>query len=351
MTHITKPRVRHPSLRTNAIGLTRRDYEGAMSTLCAGCGHDSITAAVIQTAWKMSLEPHRVAKLSGIGCSSKTPTYFIGQAHGFNSVHGRMPAIATGAQAAHPDLTYIGVSGDGDSLAIGLGQLCHAIRRNVDMLYILENNGVYGLTKGQFSASADIGTKAKRGQVNRQPPIDPVLLALGLGATFVARGFSGDKAQLVPILEAGIRHEGFAFVDVVSPCVAFNDHEGSTKSYRYTRDHLESAIEADLVLPMAEITTSYEPGTAREVRFPDGSSVRFRKVPEDYDPEDRDQVDRYIRGRQAEGEIPTGILYVDADAPDHGATLGTVDRALVDAPFEELCPGSGKLEEVLAGFR
>lgn len=351
MTHIAKPKVRHPSLPTNTLGLTRRDYEGAMSTLCAGCGHDSITAAVIQTAWNMSLEPHRVAKLSGIGCSSKTPTYFIGQAHGFNSVHGRMPAIATGAQAARPDLTYIGVSGDGDSLAIGLGQLCHAIRRNVDMLYILENNGVYGLTKGQFSASADIGTKAKRGQVNQQPPIDPVLLALSLGATFVARGFSGDKAQLVPMLEAGIRHRGFAFVDVVSPCVAFNDHEGSTKSYRYTRDHLEAAVEADLVLPMAEITTSYEPGTAREVHLPDGSSVRFRKVPVDYDPEDRDGVDRYVRARQAEGEIPTGILYVDADAPDHVATLGTVHGDLVGVPFEDLCPGSARLETLLEGFR
>jgi len=352
MTHIAKPRVRHPSLRTNAIGLTRRDYEGAMSTLCAGCGHDSITAAVIQTAWNMGLEPHRVAKLSGIGCSSKTPTYFIGQAHGFNSVHGRMPAIATGAQAANPGLVYIGVSGDGDSLAIGLGQLCHAIRRNVDMLYILENNGVYGLTKGQFSASADLGTKAKRGQVNRQPPIDPVLLALSLGATFVARSFSGDKAQLVPILEAGIRHRGFAFVDVVSPCVAFNDHEGSTKSYKYTREHLEHAVEADLVLPMAEITTAYEPGAAREVPLPDGSTVRFRKVPDDYDPEDRDAVYRYVRARLAEGEVPTGLLYVDADAPDHVDTLGSVDdRALVDLPFEELCPGSERLKEVLAGFR
>ena len=351
MTHITKPRVRHPSLATNAIGLTRRDYEGSMSTLCAGCGHDSITAAIIQAAWGMSLEPYRVAKLSGIGCSSKTPTYFMGQAHGFNSVHGRMPSIATGAQAAHPDLTYIGVSGDGDSLAIGLGQLCHVIRRNVDMLYVLENNGVYGLTKGQFSASADIGTKAKRGQVNRQPPIDPVLLALGLGATFVARSFSGDKAQLVPILEAGIRHRGFAFVDVVSPCVAFNDHEGSTKSYRYTRAHLEAAVEADLVLPMAEITTAYEPGSTREVELPDGSSVRFRKVPDDYDPEDRDAVYAYVRARQAEGEIPTGLLYVDADAPDHVDTLGTVPGNLVDVPFEELCPGSERLEEVLAGFR
>ncbi|MDZ7778518.1 MAG: 2-oxoacid:ferredoxin oxidoreductase subunit beta [Gemmatimonadota bacterium] len=351
MTHIAKPRVRHPGLPTNELGLTRRDYEGSMSTLCAGCGHDSITAAVIQAAWSMSLEPHRVAKLSGIGCSSKTPTYFIGEAHGFNAVHGRMPSIATGAQAVRPDLTYIGVSGDGDSLAIGIGQLCHAIRRNVDMLYLLENNGVYGLTKGQFSASADVGSKAKKGRVNRQPPIDPLLLALGLGATFVARGFSGDKAQLVPIIEAGIRHEGFAFVDVVSPCVAFNDHEGSTKSYRYTREHLEAAVEADLVLPMAEITTSYDPGTAREVPLPDGSSVLFRKVPEDYDPEDRDQVDRYIRARQAEGEIPTGLLYVDPDAPDHSETMELDDRALADVPWEELCPGSGRLEEVLAGFR
>ena len=351
MTHITKPRVRHPSLRTNDIGLTRRDYEGSMSTLCAGCGHDSITAAIIQAAWAMNLEPHRVAKLSGIGCSSKTPTYFLGQAHGFNSVHGRMPAIATGAQAAHPALTYIGVSGDGDSLSIGLGQLCHAIRRNVDMLYILENNGVYGLTKGQFSASADVGSRAKRGQTNHMPPIDPVLLALSLGATFVARSFSGDKAQLVPILEAAIRHRGFAFVDVISPCVAFNDHDGSTKSYKFTREHLEQAVEADLVLPMAEITTSYEPGTAREVKLPDGSSLRFRKVPEDYDPEDRDAVYAYVRARQEEGEIPTGLLYVDADAPDHVETLGSVPLNLVDLPFSEVCPGAEQLEDVLAGFR
>jgi len=351
MTHITKPRVRHPGLETNRVGLTRRDYEGSMSTLCAGCGHDSITAAVIQAAWAMSLEPHRVAKLSGIGCSSKTPTYFLGQAHGFNAVHGRMPAIATGAQAANPELTYIGVSGDGDSLAIGLGQLCHAIRRNVDMLYILENNGVYGLTKGQFSASADVGTKAKRGQVNRQPPIDPVLLALSLGATFVARGFSGDKAQLVPMLEAAIAHRGFALVDVISPCVAFNDHEGSTKSYRYTREHLEAEIEADVVLPIAELRASYEPGSAREVRMPDGSLVRFRKVPEAYDPGNRDEVYRYVRSRQSEGEIPTGILYVDADAADHVDTLNTVERALVELPFEDLCPGSERLGEVLRAFR
>jgi 2-oxoglutarate/2-oxoacid ferredoxin oxidoreductase subunit beta len=204
MTYIAKPRVRHPALPVNALGLTPRDYEGAMSTLCAGCGHDSVTAAIVQAVFELDIPPHRLAKLSGIGCSSKTPTYFVRQAHGFNSVHGRMPAIATGAGAANRDLVYLGVSGDGDSLSIGLGHLCHAIRRNVDMLYVLENNGVYGLTKGQFSASADVGSKAKRGEENRQPPIDPVLLALTLGATFVARGFSGDKAQLVPLLKAGI---------------------------------------------------------------------------------------------------------------------------------------------------
>lgn len=351
MTYIPKPRVRHPKLPTNALGLTRRDYEGAMSTLCAGCGHDSVTAAIIEAAWELDLEPHRVAKLSGIGCSSKTPTYFMGDAHGFNAVHGRMPAIATGAQAAKPDLDYIGVSGDGDSLAIGIGQLCHAIRRNVDLVYILENNGVYGLTKGQFSASADVGSRAKRGQVNRQEPIDPVLLALSLGATFVARCFSGDKAQLVPILEAGIRHRGFALVDVISPCVAFNDHEGSTKSYRYTRDHLEAAVEADLVLPMAEITADYEPGSARAVALPDGSMVRFRKVPEDFDPADRDRAYAYVRERQAEGEIPTGLLHLNPDAPDHHDTLGTASTPLTDVPFQELCPGKDALEELLEDFR
>src|SRR5437764_5864940 len=219
MASIVKPKATHPSLQRNALGLTIRDYEGSMSTLCAGCGHDSITAAVVRAVWEMDLQPHRLAKLSGIGCSSKTPTYFVGGAHGFNSAHGRMPAIAGGAIAANRELTYIGISGDGDSLSIGIGQMCHAIRRNVNMLYVIENNGVYGLTKGQFSASADVGSKSKRGEANRSSPIDPVMLALTLGATFVARSFSGDKAQLVPILKAGLRHRGFAFIDVISPCV------------------------------------------------------------------------------------------------------------------------------------
>src|SRR5689334_19165991 len=218
-----KPGIAHPHLKPNKLGLTLRDYEGAPSTLCAGCGHDSVTAAIVRAFYELDTPPHMIAKLSGIGCSSKTPTYFVKGAHGFNSAHGRMPAIATGASAANRDLVYIGISGDGDSLSIGLGQLCHAIRRNVSMLYVIENNGVYGLTKGQFSASADVGTKSKRGEANVQPPIDPVLLALSLGATFVARGFSGDKQQLVPMLKAGIAHKGFALIDVISPCVSFND--------------------------------------------------------------------------------------------------------------------------------
>src|SRR5881275_636157 len=265
MTSIQKPPVRHPSLQSNALGLTRRDYEGAMSTLCAGCGHDSVTAAIVQAFFELDIPPHRAAKMSGIGCSSKTTAYFLRQSHGFNGVHGRMPALATGANAANKDLVYIGISGDGDSLSIGLGQLCHAIRRNVNMAYVLENNGVYGLTKGQFSASADVGSKSKRGEANVQPPIDPCLLALTLGATFVARSFSGDKTQLVPILKAGIGHNGFAFIDVISPCVTFNDHEGSTKSYAYTREHNVEIVQADFVPPHEEIKTEYEPGSVRNV--------------------------------------------------------------------------------------
>ncbi|MBM3806933.1 MAG: 2-oxoacid:ferredoxin oxidoreductase subunit beta, partial [Acidimicrobiia bacterium] len=265
MTYIAKPNVHHPSLKANAIGLTRRDYEGAITTLCAGCGHDSITAAIIQAFWELSIPPHKVAKLSGIGCSSKTPAYFLLEAHGFNSVHGRMPAVATGANAANGDLIMIGVSGDGDSLSIGLGQLCHAIRRNVNMAYILENNGVYGLTKGQFSASADVGSTAKKGEANAMEPIDGVLMALTLGATFVARSFSGDKHQLVPILKAAITHKGFAFVDIISPCVTFNDHEGSTKSYAYTREHKVEVVQADLVPIRDEITTDYAEGTVQSV--------------------------------------------------------------------------------------
>jgi 2-oxoglutarate/2-oxoacid ferredoxin oxidoreductase subunit beta len=350
-TSIPKPRVHHPGLERNAIGLTRRDYEGTMSTLCAGCGHDAITAAIVRAFWELDIPPHRVAKLSGIGCSSKTPTYFLREAHGFNSVHGRMPSVATGAAAANRDLIMIGVSGDGDSLSIGLGQFCHGIRRGIRMLYVLENNGVYGLTKGQFSASADVGTRAKRGEVNRNAPIDPVLLALSLGATFVARSFSGDKEQLVPILKAGLSHGGFAFVDVISPCVTFNDHEGSTKSYRFTREHMKEVVAADFVPLRAEITTSYDPGAVQSVRLHDGSTVRLRKIAEDFDPMDRDGVYAYVRERQRAGEVPTGLLFVDADAAGMHELESTVAAPLRDLPFEQLCPGSAALDALMEDFR
>src|SRR5215472_8794525 len=294
MPSIVKPRVAHPSLARNEIGLTIRDYEGSMSTLCAGCGHDSITAAITRAFWELSTPPHMIAKMSGIGCSSKTPTYFVGGAHGFNSAHGRMPAIATGANAANRELTYIGISGDGDSLSIGLGHLCHAIRRNLDMLYVIENNGVYGLTKGQFSASSDPGSKSKKGDTNRMAPIDPVTLGLSLGATFIARSFSGDKDQLVPILKAAVAHRGFALIDVISPCVTFNDHSGSTKSYLYTRQHELKATEADFIAPADEILAHISQNGAVSVTMHDGSVIRFKGVPPDYDPTNRQKVIAYL---------------------------------------------------------
>ena len=301
MPSIQKPTVVHPSIAKNAVGLTVRDYEGAMSTLCAGCGHDSVTAAIVRTFWELDTPPHMIAKLSGIGCSSKTPTYFVGGAHGFNSAHGRMPSIATGANAANRSLTYLGISGDGDSLSIGVGQLVHAIRRNLDMLYVIENNGVYGLTKGQFSASADIGTKSKRGEANQYSPIDPVSLALELGASFVARAFSGDKGQLVPILKAGLSHKGFAIIDVISPCVTFNDHEGSTKSYLNTRKKMLPIVSADFVPPASEITTEYAPGSAVSVQLHDGSTVRLRKLAEDYDTGSRQAAAAEVELHRAKG--------------------------------------------------
>jgi 2-oxoglutarate ferredoxin oxidoreductase subunit beta len=354
MTSIQKPPVRHPSLQQNALGLTKRDYEGAMSTLCAGCGHDSVTAALVQSFWELDVPPHRAAKLSGIGCSSKTTAYFMKQSHGFNSVHGRMPAIATGANAANKSLVYIGISGDGDSLSIGLGQFCHAIRRNVNLLYVLENNGVYGLTKGQFSASADIGSKSKGGEANVQSPIDPVLLALTLGATFVARSFSGDKTQLVPIIKAGLRHQGFGLIDIISPCVTFNDHDASTKSYRFTREHHAEMTAVDFVPLRREITTDSEavaPGGTISVTMHDGDVLRLRMVADDYDPTDRDAAYAHIRALQLKKEIATGLLYINSGASDMHAVNRTVDRPLVEIPFEELCPGSAALDALMEEFR
>jgi 2-oxoglutarate/2-oxoacid ferredoxin oxidoreductase subunit beta len=351
MTYIAKPKVFHPSLQRNEIGLTRRDYEGAITTLCAGCGHDSITAAIIQAFWELSIAPHRVAKLSGIGCSSKTPTYFLREAHGFNSVHGRMPAVATGANAANQDLIMIGVSGDGDSLSIGLGQLCHAIRRNVNMLYVLENNGVYGLTKGQFSASADKGSTAKKGEANQMEPIDGVLMALTLGATFVARSFSGDKQQLVPIIKAGLAHRGFAFIDVISPCVTFNDHEGSTKSYAHTREHAVEVVHTDFVPLREPIETEYAEGSVQSVTLHDGSVVRLRKVAENYDPTNRDAAYAAIRDHQRNGEVMTGLLFISPDSKDVHDQNETVAAALYNLPHDQLCPGNEALQKLMSQFR
>lgn len=349
MPSIAKPVAVHPSLHRNAIGLNLRDYEGAMSTLCAGCGHDSITAAITRALWELSVEPHMIAKLSGIGCSSKTPTYFVSGAHGFNSAHGRMAAIATGANAANRELTYIGISGDGDSLSIGLGHLCHAIRRNVNMLYVIENNGVYGLTKGQFSASADVGSKSKRGEANRMAPIDPAMLALSIGATFVARSFSGDKEQLVPILKAAIAHRGFALVDVISPCVTFNDHNGSTKSYLYTRKHMQKTTEADFVPPASEILATIGASGTTTVTMHDGSVVRFTAVPKDYDPTNRQQVLNYLQ--QNHDAIATGLLYVDESVADLHEMNRTPATSLSRVPQEKLCPGAAALNELQEDFR
>ena len=345
-----KPPVIHPALRPNKLGLTPRDYEGSMSTLCAGCGHDSVTAAIVRAFWELETPPHMIAKLSGIGCSSKTPTYFVSGAHGFNSAHGRMPAIASGAAAANRDLVYIGISGDGDSLSIGLGQLAHAMRRNVNMLYVIENNGVYGLTKGQFSASADVGSKSKKGEANQQSPIDPVMLALSLGATFVARGFSGDKAQLVPLLKAGIRHRGFALIDVISPCVTFNDHEGSTKNYRFTREHNVQVTTADFVPPAGQIEAEYAEGSVTTVTMHDKSRIRFSKVAPDYDPRDRQKVLAYVQGSQGRGEVPTGLLFIDDHSNEMHEVNQTTAVPLTQVPFAKLCPGSAALEKLQKAF-
>ncbi|MDA1080340.1 MAG: 2-oxoacid:ferredoxin oxidoreductase subunit beta [Gemmatimonadetes bacterium] len=353
MTSIAKPPVKHPGLPKNGLGLTKRDYEGAMSTLCAGCGHDSVTAALISAFWELDVPPHKAAKMSGIGCSSKTTAYFMKQSHGFNSVHGRMPSLTSGANAANRSLMYIGISGDGDSLSIGLGQLCHAIRRNVHMLYLIENNGVYGLTKGQFSASADVGSTAKKGEANQNAPIDPILLALTLGATFVARSFSGDKTQLVPILKAGLRHNGFALIDIISPCVSFNDHEGSTKSYKFTREHEVELAPVDFVPLRKEISAEQkDAGGVTSVSMHDGSVVRFRKTPESYDATDRNTAYTHVKECHDRGEIATGLLYLEEGSTSEMHTLNkTVETPLVDVPYGELCPGSGALAELMGEYR
>jgi 2-oxoglutarate/2-oxoacid ferredoxin oxidoreductase subunit beta len=351
MTYIAKPKLHHPTLARNKVGYTRRDYEGKISTLCAGCGHDSISAAIVQACWELDIEPHRVAKLSGIGCSSKTPDYFLGASHGFNTVHGRMPSVLTGANLANRELLYLGVSGDGDSASIGLGQFAHAMRRGVRMVYIVENNGVYGLTKGQFSATADKGSKSKKGVVNPDSPVDLIGMALQLGATYVARGFSGDKGQLVPLIEGAIAHGGAAFIDVISPCVAFNNHAGSTRSYDYVREHNEAVSRIDFIDLADEVTAS--PGEGEVITLPqhDGSLMRLRKLVADYDPTDRIRAMNQVMAHSARGEIATGLLYVDPDAGDLHQGLNTVATPLNQLDVADLCPGAAVLAKLNASLR
>ena len=351
MTYIAKPKFRHPALPKNALGYTHRDYEGTVSTLCAGCGHDSITGAIIQACFELSIAPHRVAKVSGIGCSSKTPTYFLGQSHGFNSVHGRMPSVLTGANLANRDLIYMGVSGDGDSASIGFGQFAHSIRRGVNMTYIVENNGVYGLTKGQFSATADRGSKSKRGVMNNDSSIDLVAMALQLGATFVARSFSGDKTQLVPLIKAALEHEGAAFIDVISPCVAFNNHLGSTKSFNYVREHNEAVNRLDFITGRAPIAVAYEPGTVEIVEQHDGSRIALRKLNAEYDIHNHLAAMTFLQHHAAEGVIVTGLLYVDSRPDDMHRHLNTVETPLNALGEADLCPGAGTLDKINASLR
>jgi 2-oxoglutarate ferredoxin oxidoreductase subunit beta len=351
MTYIAKPKFHHRDLPKNDLGFTHRDYEGKISTLCAGCGHDSITAAIIEACFELSIEPHRVAKISGIGCSSKTPDYFLGNSHGFNSVHGRMPSVLTGANLAHRDLIYLGVSGDGDSASIGLGQFAHIMRRGVNMVYIVENNGVYGLTKGQFSATADRGSKSKRGVINSDNSIDLAAMALQLGASFVARSFSGDKTQLVPLIEAAIEHKGAAFIDIISPCIAFNNHAGSTKSFDYVREHNEAVNRLDVITGRAPINVEYAPGTVQVIEQHDGTKLALRKLDADYDVHDRVAAMGFLQKHASKGQVVTGLLFVEPESEDLHAHLNTVDRPLNTLNAGDLSPGAAALEKINAALR
>ncbi|HXB42104.1 MAG TPA: 2-oxoacid:ferredoxin oxidoreductase subunit beta [Bacteroidia bacterium] len=345
MTYI-RPTFRHPELPKNKLGYTLSYYEGALSTLCAGCGHDSISAAIVQSCYEMDIQPHRVAKLSGIGCSSKTPAYFLSNSHGFNSVHGRMPSVATGAYMANRDLIYFGVSGDGDTASIGMGQFVHAVRRNLKMVYIVMNNGCYGLTKGQDSATADMGSKSKAGSVNPFESIDLAGLAMELGATFVAQSFSGDKHQLTPLIKAAINHNGFAFINVISPCVTFNNNPGSTKSYDYVRQHMETTGMMDFV-PIAEtIETNYSEGTHKEVKMHDGSFITLNKLAQNWDPTNKVSAMNALHAARAKSEVLTGLLYFNAEGKDLHHVLNSSARPMNTLSEKELCPGNDKLKGI-----
>lgn len=345
MTYV-KPTFRHPALPKNDLGYTVDYYEGSLSTLCAGCGHDGISAAIAQACFELNIEPHKVAKLSGIGCSSKTPAYFLSNSHGFNSVHGRMPSVATGANLANRDLIYFGVSGDGDTASIGMGQFVHVIRRNLNMVYLVMNNGCYGLTKGQDSATADSGSQNKHGSVNLFESIDLASLAIELGATFVAQSFSGDKTQLIPLVKAAMSHPGFAFINVISPCVTFNNNPGSTKSYDYVREHMETTAMMDFVPIARAIKADYEEGSVENVTMHDGSVISLRKLDKNWDPLDRSSAMNAVLNSKLKGEILTGLLYMVPETGDLHEMLQTSDRPLNSLTKKELCPGSEALAKI-----
>ena len=350
MTYIVKPVNHHPNLKKNSLGLTRRDYEGTISTLCAGCGHDSISAAVIEACYDLSLASDQIAKLSGIGCSSKSPSYFLNQAHGFNSVHGRMPSVATGANLGNQDLLYLGVSGDGDTAGIGIGQFMHAARRQLKITYIVENNGTYGLTKGQFSATNDQGSKSKYGEENVLAPIDLAAMAIQLGAGFVGRSFSGDKDQLVPLLKAAMKFKGFSLIDIISPCVTFNNHVGSTKSYDHIREHNESVSSLDFVPIGQEIKTNYKEGSKVDVPLHDGAILTLEKLSKTYNPLDKSLAVQSLNEAEKNGKVLTGLLYINPEVKDHAEILNISDTPLNQFSDKELCPGSNKLAKVNASL-
>ncbi len=346
-----RPNFRHPDLPPNEAGYSRKEYEGGISTLCAGCGHDSICNAIIQACFELAIPPHQVVKMSGIGCSSKTPAYYLGKSHGFNSVHGRMPSIATGANMANRDLVYLGVSGDGDTASIGMGQFVHAARRNLNMLYIVMNNGCYGLTKGQYSATADKGTKSKKGAVNTLESIDLCELAIQLGAGFVARSFSGDKKQLVPLIKAGLSHHGLSFIDVVSPCVTFNNNPESTKSYHWVREHSEATNTFDFVPFRQTITTEYEEESVQTVTLHDNSLIKLHKHSAGPEITDRRQAIDNLEDHKHQGVILTGVLYLNPNSEDTHDILQTTKRPLNSLGETDLCPGSAVLEKINASYR
>jgi 2-oxoglutarate ferredoxin oxidoreductase subunit beta len=340
-----------PEPKTNRIGLSVLDYKGGKTTLCAGCGHNAISERIIEAMYDMGVQPERVVKLSGIGCSSKSPAYFMNRSHSFNSVHGRMPSIASGALLANRNLIALGVSGDGDTASIGIGQFVHLMRRNLPLIYIIEDNGVYGLTKGQFSATADLGSKLKSGVINDLPPIDTCGLAIELGATFVGRSFSGDKKQLSTMLKAAIAHHGTVMLDVVSPCVTFNDHEGSTKSYKYVKDHEETLQEMSFVPHFEEIDVEYDAGTTLNVTMHDGSHLRLRKLEENYDPTNRIAAMTRLSEAHDKGEVLTGLFYVNTKAPTFLDMLNLVDQPLATLPESMTRPGPEALEAAMEELR